>query len=154
MSCVNNSVLEMPVSRVPIPLFASIGGMRPTDKKPTPGLASRLRLVRVEKHLTQEKLAQLIGVSKGAVSQWELGDVTRLGYERVFRLADVLSVEPRWLATGKGEKLLRVRPDPLLDEIVAIYRSLAQEGQRLIHAGALSARHIYATTASPERKRG
>ena len=105
------------VSRALNGLLGRIFAMRPTDKKPTPGLASRLRSVRSEKQLTQEKLAQLIGVSKGAVSQWELGDVTRLGYERVFRLADVLSVEPRWLALGEGEKSQGVRVDPKdLDE--------------------------------------
>ena len=44
--------------------------------------SDNLRATRKEKNLTQEELAELMGVSRQAVSKWELGD----GYPEVEKL--------------------------------------------------------------------
>ena len=40
-------------------------------------LAEQLRTVRREKHLTQEQLAEVLGVAVGTVSKWESGGSLR-----------------------------------------------------------------------------
>lgn len=58
--------------------------------------AENLRQIRKEKGLSQEELAELLDVSRQAVSKWELGD----GYpeaDKLLLLSDKLSVSLDWL---------------------------------------------------------
>ena len=58
--------------------------------------ANNLKQGRVEKELTQEQFAELLGVSRQAVSKWELGD----GYpevEKLISLVKMLGVSLDWL---------------------------------------------------------
>lgn len=68
----------------------------------TTDLGLRIRNRRKLKKWTQEKLARKIGVTKGSVSQWEIGDIKNIEIPRFFKLADALDVEARWLAIGDG----------------------------------------------------
>lgn len=65
-------------------------------------LGLRIKKSRVSKGLTQDQLASKASCTKGAVSQWEKGDVKNLRIERLYQVADALGVEARWLATGHG----------------------------------------------------
>jgi transcriptional regulator with XRE-family HTH domain len=67
-------------------------------------LGERIRAARARKGLTQRDLAEAIGVSVQAVSQWENND-TSAKLSRVTQIAEVLSVEPKWLlsAAALGE---------------------------------------------------
>jgi repressor LexA len=42
--------------------------------------------------LTQQQVADYVGVSKSAVSRWESGDVANMGIDKLSRLSEVLSV--------------------------------------------------------------
>ena len=53
-----------------------------------------------EPALTQEDLAREVGVTRGAVGNWELGRGVKLGH--ILKLAEVLRVDFNWLATGRG----------------------------------------------------
>jgi len=65
-------------------------------------MAQRIRLARKQKGLTQLQLAALVGVSKGACGQWEVG-MTSPTVENLSRLANILEVNFEWLATGRGD---------------------------------------------------
>ena len=68
----------------------------------------RLRHARHRAQISQESLADKIGVTKGAVSQWE-NDLTQgCKNEVLFGISDVLLTDARWLATGQGEPDLTV----------------------------------------------
>ena len=56
---------------------------------------------RKELKLTQQKVADAIGISKVSVSQWEKGDSSPKG-ENLYELAKVLKCEVSWLLYGKG----------------------------------------------------
>ncbi len=63
--------------------------------------ADRFSEARKAAGFTQEYLANLCGLTKGAISQYELGHNSVAG-ENVFKLADALHVSARWLMTGAG----------------------------------------------------
>ena len=76
------------------------------DAAPT-ALGLRIADRRREIKMTQETLATKAGCTKGAVSQWETGDVTNLRLPHLFKVADALGVEPRWLALAEPPKLAK-----------------------------------------------
>jgi len=65
-------------------------------------LARRFALAREESGLTQEYLASVCGLTKGAISAIENGRNGIAG-ENVFLLADALGVSARWLMTGVAD---------------------------------------------------
>lgn len=64
--------------------------------------SDRIRNKRKEMKLTQQKLGDLVGVSKTTVSQWEKGDYSPNG-ENLSSLARVLGVSIQWILDGKGD---------------------------------------------------
>ena len=54
-------------------------------------LGQNIKRFRGEAHLSQEKMAELVGVSRQAVTKWE-ADQSAPSTENLFRLAEVLSV--------------------------------------------------------------
>lgn len=77
-------------------------------ERSTVTLAERLAARRRELGLRQQDLADVAGVSKAAVSQWELGHTQNLKLDNLFRIADRLKVHARWLALGQGPKFVAV----------------------------------------------
>jgi transcriptional regulator with XRE-family HTH domain len=63
-------------------------------------LGSKIKTLRLEHKLTQREVAEAIGVSKAAVSQWELDIAVPQG-DNLIRLAHRLSVAPDQLLWGK-----------------------------------------------------
>lgn len=63
--------------------------------------AKRLREARQRADLTQQQVADACGLTKGAVSAWEQGVTDGILAENLFCVADILRVDPRWLATGQ-----------------------------------------------------
>ena len=58
---------------------------------------------RKELGLTQRQVAEYVGVSEGAVCQWELGYVNNMKREKIARLAEVLHVSPIELLSDRKE---------------------------------------------------
>lgn len=63
-------------------------------------IGARITELRNEKRLSQGQLADLLGVSRQAVSKWE-NDKTSPDTLNLIRLADILDTEIEYLATGK-----------------------------------------------------
>lgn len=61
---------------------------------------NRLRRARKLRKLTQAQLAQACGLSQGAIGNYEAD--SRRSAKEIFRIAEVLEVEPAWLAMGTG----------------------------------------------------
>ena len=64
-------------------------------------VGARIRARRKELGLSQDSVAEAVGVTGGAVSQWELGLVDVLG-KNLVKLALVLDTTPEWLL-GESE---------------------------------------------------
>jgi len=64
------------------------------------GLADNLKSIRQERHISQEELAEIIGVSRQSVSKWEQGS----GYpemEKLLVLSKELNVSLDYLMLGE-----------------------------------------------------
>lgn len=57
-------------------------------------IGNRIRSIRVARGLSQTKLAKIIGVTQGALSQIEVGFVKAVKAETLVRLASALQTNP------------------------------------------------------------
>jgi len=64
--------------------------------------SQRIKNRRKDLNLTQQQVANIVGVSKASVSQWEKGDTSPRG-ENLYTLAKALKCTPEWLLNGKGD---------------------------------------------------
>jgi transcriptional regulator with XRE-family HTH domain len=64
-------------------------------------IGDRIRNARNKLAMTQKQLADEVGVSRTAVTQWENGIIRSLRPHNLVAAADALGVSIRWLATGR-----------------------------------------------------
>ncbi|RRN55972.1 helix-turn-helix domain-containing protein [Pseudoxanthomonas sp. SGNA-20] len=102
-------------------------------------LSMRIRIARQRARLSQEALAALLGVTRGAVANWECAVGAQPATARLERLAQVTGVCFEWLATGRG---------PLTydgsDDLPAVDAELVHDPaeRRLLHAYRLASRPV------------
>lgn len=96
-------------------------------------LYQRVREARKRVGLSQERLAGEIGVSRGAVAQWEMVEGTAPSVENLIALARCSGLAFEYLATGRGAK---IHGQPILpsQEDQALYQLLAPHQKRLLAA--------------------
>lgn len=122
-------------------------------------LASRLQAERKAAGLTQKALADLVGVSKQAISSLEAGKSKGVKGESLDRLTRALDVSARWLLTGKGPKPLSASQSVTLDPAIltatfeTIVRLLKEDGRYFDmarHAEAFAMLYAEGGTLDPE----
>jgi transcriptional regulator with XRE-family HTH domain len=75
-------------------------------------LGYRLRKLRKEMKLSQQKLAEMAGVVQPTISDYERDVTQKHRADELMRIAAVLGTTPEWLKTGKGpEKLADATSD-------------------------------------------
>lgn len=67
-------------------------------------LGIRIKQLRKSKGLSQEKLGELVGVTKGAVSQWEGGLIANIRLVTILKLCDVLGTDIHYLVHGEARR--------------------------------------------------
>lgn len=65
-------------------------------------IGGRIAYIRLLNNQTQEQFAEIIGISKGHVSEWENHKYEPSFYPLV-RIVQNYSIEPTWLLVGQGE---------------------------------------------------
>lgn len=98
-------------------------------------LASRLKQRREELGLTQVELAKLIGVTKGAVGNYETG-LSSMKAEVLYRICDVLKCDPNFLFQDEMNILQIQQTDRISrSETVFIkkYRALDDYGRETVN---------------------
>lgn len=65
-------------------------------------LAMRIRVARQYAKLSQAELAQKLGISRGAVANWESANDAHPATSRMVKLAVLTGVSVEWLVTGRG----------------------------------------------------
>lgn len=75
-------------------------------------LGIRLKQARLKKKLTQEELAEVVGIKQQAVQRIEAGKVKSTSY--VVQLSQALNVSPEWLALGDEhpQEITKAEPAP------------------------------------------
>ena len=77
--------------------------------------SEQLKILRNQKHLSQAKLAEFIGVSASTIAMWESGDREPKNYETLEIIADFFNVNMEVLLNGK----LTPTRIPVLGKVVA-----------------------------------
>lgn len=95
-----------------------------------------IRKARTEKGMTQEELAEKVGVKKSAVAKWENGRVSEIKRSNLKKLADALGMNPNQLLgdierdpVGVAHELADIYLDPALRSMIAEYQSLSDKKQ-------------------------
>ncbi|WP_374013710.1 helix-turn-helix transcriptional regulator [Pseudoxanthomonas koreensis] len=107
-------------------------------------LSTRIRIARQRAQLSQKALASRIGVSRGAVANWECPQGASPATSRLEVIAHAAGVCFEWLATGRGPVAYRNDPDDIPaveaelvydpDEmrLLAAFRAAGRQMQRLL----------------------
>ena len=85
-------------------------------------LGARLLNARRNENLTQQQIAQKIGVSRSLISQWENGDIEEIGASNLYAAAKLLRVSMDWLLEGEHDAIAEAQP-PAYDELSAFTES-------------------------------
>ena len=99
-------------------------------------IGSRIKKARQAQGLSQAELADTLGITRSACSQWESDEGTGPRRERLERLADLLGVSYEWLATGRDQ----VREEPPLylnteqQELLQRFKSLSPRQRQALLA--------------------
>ena len=67
-----------------------------------------------EAKLTRAQLAKLIGVTRQSIQQHEWGTVTRMNYEFIIKLCNILDIDLDYLFTGTGMTNLKMSRKDLI----------------------------------------
>lgn len=83
--------------------------------------AQKLKQLRTEKSVSQEEVAQFVGVNRSTIGRWENGDIASLKAPQLKKLADFYNVNVLWLMnldvprepeqsiiTGKRKELVKI----------------------------------------------
>ncbi len=70
-------------------------------------LSTRLRQLRQDKHLRQDQVSALIGVSKGAISAYE-NDIRQPSYDVLIRLANLYRVSTDYLLGRSDDRTIDI----------------------------------------------
>lgn len=98
------------------------------EKRMNPLRRNRIKELRKDHRLTQDDLAEYMGVTRTQVSKWERGEQT-FNNEQAWRLAGIFHCRPGDLFEKPPEKPRTPPSDPRLDEIAKLWPSL-DEGTR------------------------
>ena len=90
-------------------------------------IGQRIKVQRILKSLTQEQLAEMLGVSAGYISQIERGKTT-INLRTLIGIADCLKCDLGLLVSNINEE----SPAYLHQEIMEIFNSTSAEGRQLI----------------------
>lgn len=93
-------------------------------------MGERIKRLRQSKDITQEELARIVGLQRGAIAKYEIGLVENMKQTTIKKMAEYFNVAPSYLMCledKKDELGDPVVPIPLLGTVKAGYDYLAEE---------------------------
>lgn len=101
-------------------------------------MGKRIQYARKQAGLNQTEFGKKVGVSKGAVSQWENDDIKNLRMINLFAIEDATGFNARWIALGQGPERVEEKGLPPEDfdavtkefsddELAALFRLAADQ---------------------------
>ncbi len=109
--------------------------------------SERLRYARLRAKMSQEDLARKVDISKASVSKAESGVSHEFLMVTLFKVADALMIDPRWLATGKNpvpDSAIGIPGEIGLNEaFVKLPQELREPLQKIIDATARAGEQRY-----------
>lgn len=102
-----------------------------TTRDPSYTLAGRIRIGMVQAGITNPtELARKMKANRQTVHRWVNGEGDKITPRLLFRMADILKVNPRWLALGEGSPTMPTDPSLEESEALALFRALPEAGKQ------------------------
>lgn len=103
------------------------------------GMAQRIKTLRLEKGLTLEQVAEVVGVGKSTVRKWETGMIANMKRDKIADLAKALGTTPAYLMGWKEDEAeeKEVSPsEPQLTEgekmLLDLFNRVPEDQQQLV----------------------
>ena len=80
-------------------------------------MRERLKKLRKTLDLTQQALADQLGVKRNTVAQWELG-INALTDQVIMSICREFNVNETWLRTGEGDMFIQLTRDEQIEQFV------------------------------------
>jgi transcriptional regulator with XRE-family HTH domain len=96
-------------------------------------ISKRIKQLRLEKGMTLEEVATIVGVGKSTVRKWETGMITNMKRDKIPLLAKALSTTPEFLMGWE-------RPEPIIEKpltkgekaLLDLFRKVPEDKQQLV----------------------
>lgn len=89
-------------------------------------IQERLKQARIEKNLTLEEVANILGKTKSTISKYETGDIENLKFQAINQLSELYDVSPAWLMCWTDIKDKNISTNNL----IKLYCSLSDEKKK------------------------
>ena len=94
-------------------------------------LAGRIKIGMATQGIaTESELARRVKLNRQTVHKWLSGEVKTIDPDTLFKLADVLNVDPKWLATKEGEPQQPQRVSLEHKRLIELYNALPEHMRR------------------------
>ena len=98
-------------------------------------LSIKIKRLRLERRMTLEQVAVIVGVGKSTVRKWETGMIANMGRDKIALLATALGTTPAYLM-GWEEPDIKISPDePKLSEgeelLLQLFRQIPDDAQKM-----------------------
>lgn len=99
-------------------------------------LSRKIKELRLERRMTLEQIADIVGVGKSTVRKWETGMIANMKRDKIALLAKALGTTPAYLMGWKEETEQVVSPsEPKLTEgeqmLLDLFRQIPEDSQRM-----------------------
>ena len=94
-------------------------------------MANKIRILRQERGLTLEQVAEVVGVGKSTVRKWETGMIANMRRDKIADLAKALGTTPAYLM-GWEEKEISPSEKPLTEGeklMLDLFRQIPEDRQ-------------------------
>lgn len=99
-------------------------------------LGEKIKRLRLERGMTMEQVANIVGVGKSTVRKWETGMIANMGRDKISRLAGALGTTPADLmGWDEPPKPILSPSEPKLTErdelLLQLFKQLPDEAQKM-----------------------
>lgn len=99
-------------------------------------LSRKIKQLRLEKNMTLEQVAQIVGVGKSTVRKWETGMIANMKRDKIESLAIALGTTPAYLMGWKEEINEALPQSQTLTEgesmLLEIFRQVPENKQKMV----------------------
>ena len=98
-------------------------------------MARKIKLLRLERNMTLEQVANIVGVGKSTVRKWETGMIANMGRDKIGLLAKALGTTPAFLM-GWNEDTPADKKEEARSEgerlVLELYRRVSESRKKLV----------------------
>lgn len=96
-------------------------------------MAQRIKNLRLEKRLTLEQVANVVGVGKSTVRKWETGIIANMKRDKIAILAEALGTTPEYLmGWSENEETSSTGLSDAEKEWLSLFREVPEESKGLL----------------------